>query len=278
MQDQVDDLADAYENLGDEIGRAYSTNKAGMLEQQNENLRQTNELIRKQIQEEKDKKDTDWDRIKEWEDQIAENEKQIAENTKYNMIEAIMGTDIASAIDDFATAYADAWAAGEKAASKSANVVKNLIKTAIIDQLKNKLQPEVQKLMGIMADAMDDGIIDAWEEDQIDAFVKRLENISDDYLSKNEKWLKDEETEEETEDPLTGAVRSMSEETGGVIAGRLNAFVINQSDQIAIMKQNLVYQAEIAANTSYCKRLDEIADSLKRIENSGNSLLSQGIS
>ena len=278
MQDQVDDLADAYENLGDEIGRAYSTNKAGMLEQQNENLRQTNELIRKQIQEEKDKKDTDWDRIKEWEDQIAENEKQIAENTKYNMIEAIMGTDIASAIDDFATAYADAWAAGEKAASKSANVVKNLIKTAIIDQLKNKLQPEVQKLMGIMADAMDDGIINAWEEDQIDAFVKRLENISDDYLSKNEKWLKDEETEEETEDPLTGAVRSMSEETGGVIAGRLNAFVINQSDQIAIMKQNLVYQAEIAANTSYCKRLDEIADSLKRIENSGNSLLSQGIS
>ena len=278
MQDQVDDLADAYENLGDEIDRAYSTNKAGMLEQQNENLRQTNELIRKQIQEEKDKKDTDWDRIKEWEDQIAENEKQIAENTKYNMIEAIMGTDIASAIDDFATAYADAWAAGEKAASKSANVVKNLIKTAIIDQLKNKLQPEVQKLMGIMADAMDDGIINAWEEDQIDAFVKRLENISDDYLSKNEKWLKDEETEEETEDPLTGAVRSMSEETGGVIAGRLNAFVINQSDQIAIMKQNLVYQAEIAANTSYCKRLDEIADSLKRIENSGNSLLSQGIS
>lgn len=77
---------------------------------------------------------------------------------------------------------------------------------------------------------------------------------------------------------MTGAVRSMSEETGGVIAGRLNAFVINQSDQIAIMKQNLVYQAEIAANTSYCKRLDEIADSLKRIENSGNSLLSQGIS
>lgn len=278
MQDQVDDLADAYENLGDEIDRAYSTNKAGMQEQQNENLRQTNELIRKQIQEEKDKKDTDWDRIKEWENQIAENEKQIAENTKYNMIEAIMGTDIASAIDDFATAYADAWAAGEKAASKSANVVKNLIKTAIIDQLKNKLQPEVQKLMGIMADYMDDGIIDAWEEDQIDAFVKRLENISDDYLSKNEKWLKDEEAAEETEDPLTGAVRSMSEETGGVIAGRLNAFVINQSDQIAIMKQNLAYQAEIAANTSYCKRLDEIADSLKRIENSGNSLLSQGIS
>lgn len=278
MQDQVDDLADAYDNLGDAIARAYSTDKASMLEEQNKNLEKTNELIRKQIQEEKDKKDTDWDRIKEWEDQIAENEKQIAENTKYNIIEAIMGSDISSAIDDFASAYADAWAAGEKAAGKSANVVKNLIKTAIIDQLKNKLKPEVEKLMGMMADYMDDGIINAWEEDQIDAFVKRLENISDDYLSKNEKWLKDEEAEEETDDPLTGAVRSMSEETGGVIAGRLNAFVINQSDQIALMKQNLVYQAEIAANTSYCKRLDEIADSLKRIENSGNSLLSQGIS
>lgn len=279
MQDQVDDLADAYDDLGDAIARAYSTDKASMLEEQNKNLEKTNELIRKQIQEEKDKKDTDWDRIKEWEDQIAENEKQIAENTKYNIIEAIMGTDISSAIDDFASAYADAWAAGEKAAGKSANVVKNLIKTAIIDQLKNKLKPEVEQLMGMMADYMDDGIINAWEEDQIDAFIKRLENISDDYLSKNEKWLKDEEAAEETEDPLTGAVRSMSEETGGVIAGRLNAFVINQSDQIAIMRQNIIYQIQIAQNTKIsADELTEIKETLKRIENKDNSLLSQGIS
>ena len=70
----------------------------------------------------------------------------------------------------------------------------------------------------------------------------------------------------------------MSEETGGIVAGRLNAVVINQSDLLVMMRQSLAYQAEIAYNTSYCKRLDEIAADLKALKNSGNSLLSQGIS
>ena len=73
-------------------------------------------------------------------------------------------------------------------------------------------------------------------------------------------------------------VTSMSEETGGVIAGRLNAFVINQSDQTSIMRQALVYQAEIAANTKLsASELTEIKSTLKRIENKDSSLLSQGI-
>ncbi len=279
LQDEVDKLSDAYDNLGDSIGRAYSTDKASMIEQQNELLKQENEKIKQQIQAEKDKKDTDWDRIKEWEKQIKENEKEIAENEKYNIIEAIMGTEIATAIDDFANAYADAWAKGEKAAGKSAETVKNLIRTAIIDQLKNKLEPEVQKLMQLMSDSFeDDGIIDAFEESQIEDYVKKLESISDKYLSQNEKWLKDDD-ETESQDPLTGAVRSMSEETGGVIAGRLNAFIINQSDQIVIMRSSLAYQAEIAANTRIsAERLTGIETTLKRIESKDNSLLSQGIS
>ena len=277
LQEQIDQLASAYDDLGDAIGRAYSTDKASMLEQQNENLEQQNELIRKQIQAEKDKKDTDWDRIKEWEDQIAENEKQIAENTKYNIIDAINGTDIMSAIDDLSAAYADAWAAGEKAAGKSANSVKNMIRTAIIEQLKNKLKPEVEKFMTFLATAMEDGVISEAEERILEQMEEDMENIADNYLSQNEKWMRDDN--DESQDPLTGAVRSMSEETGGVIAGRMNAIVINQSDQTVIMRNQLIYQAEIAANTrASASELSEIKATLKRIENKDSSLLSQGIS
>ena len=278
LQEQVDQLASAYDDLGDAIGRAYSTDKASMLEQQNENLEQQNEKIRQQIQAEKDKKDTDWDRIKEWEQQIADNEKQIAENTKYNIIDAINGTDIMSAIDDLSAAYADAWAAGETAAGKSANSVKNMIRTAIIEQLKNKLKPEVEKFMTYLATAMEDGVISEAEERMLEQMEEDMENISDNYLSKNEKWMRDDK-EEESQDPLTGAVRSMSEETGGVIAGRMNAIVINQSDQMAIMRNQLIYQAEIAANTRVsAERLGNIENTLKRIETKDSSLLSQGIS
>jgi len=278
LQEQVEQLASAYDDLGDAIGRAYSTDKASMLEQQNENLEQQNEKIRQQIQAEKDKKDTDWDRIKEWEQQIADNEKQIAENTKYNIIDAINGTDIMSAIDDLSAAYADAWAAGETAAGKSANSVKNMIRTAIIEQLKNKLKPEVEKFMTYLATAMEDGVISEAEERMLEQMEEDMEEISDNYLSKNKKWMRDDK-EEDSEDPLTGAVRSMSEETGGVIAGRMNAIVINQSDQTVIMRNQLIYQAEIAANTrASASELSEIKATLKRIENKDSSLLSQGIS
>lgn len=278
LQEQVDQLASAYDNLEDAIGRAYSTDKASLLEQENKNLEQQNEKFRQQIQAEKDKKDTDWDRIKEWEEKIAENEKQIAENTKYNIIEALTGTDIMSAIDELSAAYADAWAAGETAAGKSANSVKNMIRTAIIEQLKNKLKPEVEKFMTYLATAMEDGVISEAEERMLEQMEEDMEEISDNYLSKNEKWMRDDK-EEESQDPLTGAVRSMSEETGGVIAGRMNAIVINQSDQMAIMRNQLIYQAEIAANTRVsAERLGNIENTLKRIETKDSSLLSQGIS
>lgn len=278
LQVQIDSLADSYDNLGDSIARAYSTDKANMLEAQNRNLESQNELIRQQIQQEKEKKKTDWDRIKEWEEQIKQNEKEIADNRKYHIIEAIMGTDIASAIDEFANAYADAWAKGEKAAGHSAEVVKRLIKTAIIEQLKNKLKPEVEKFMSYMADALEDGVISESEERMLDYYQSQMEQQSDKYLSQNGKWLKDDE-ENDKEDAMKGAVRSLSEETGGIIAGRMNAVVIEVSEQTAVMKSSIKYQAEIAQNTKVsADRLGKIESTLKRIENKDSSLLSQGIS
>jgi len=277
LQKQIDNLADSYDNLGDSISHAFSTSKADLIKQQNENLKKQNELIRQQIKEEEDKKKTDAERIEDWKDQIKENEKEIAENEKYNIIDAIMGTDVASAIDQLATAYADAWAKGTKAAGKSAETVKNLIKTAIIEQLKNKLQPEVQSFMEYLSGALQDGLISEAEENMLDEYQKRLEQISDDYLSRTGKWLSDDE--EEDEDALSGSVRGMSEETGGVVAGRLNAVVINQSAQSTILRESLAYQAKIAQHTEESARqLKEIRSDLKEIKNRENSLLSQGIS
>lgn len=277
LQKEIDSLADAYDNLGESIESAYSSNKADLLEQQSENLRKQNEKIRKQIQEEEDKKKTDSERIAEWEKQIAENEKEIAENSKNNIIEAIMGTDVASAIDEFATAYADAWAKGENAAKRSTATVKNLIKNAIIEQLKNKLQPEVESFMSYLTTALRDGVISESEEAMLDEYKRRLDEQQQAYLQNTGKWLQDEE--ESQEDPLTGAVRGMSEETGGLVAGRMNAVVINQSQQMEILRNALRYQAEIAQNTSDSAReLREIRADLREIKNRENSLLSQGIS
>ena len=235
--------------------------------------------MRRQIEAEKSKKKADKEKIKDWQDQIAENEKEIAENRKYNIVEAIIGTDIKSAIDQFADAYADAWAKGEKAAGKSADVVKDLIKKSIIETLKGKLQPEVEAFMAYLADALKDGIISDAEQRMIDDWEKRLENMTDREFGK-EKWLRDDEDPEDDPiaDPLTGAISKMSEETGSVIAGRLNAVVLNQGDTNKTLTESLLYQKQIEANTRVsANELVDIKNTLRRIENKESSLLSQGI-
>lgn len=248
-------------------------------ELQKQNLREQQELIKQQIQAEKEKKDTDNNKIAEWEEAIKDIDTQI-EDLERNMLETLAGTDVQSAIDDFADALVDAYCQGEDAAKALGEVTKETLKNAVVEALKRQfLAKAINDAVLYLGEAMQDNVLSDYEKKRFEEMVKEgadkfnmaLEGVGD--------WIKDQTEEEKTTDPLTGAVTSMSEETGGVIAGRLNAFVINQSDQIAIMRQNIIYQMEIAENTRYCRRLDEIADSLKRIENSnGNSLLSQGIS
>lgn len=247
-------------------------------ELQKQNLREQQELIKQQIQAEKDKKDTDNNKIAEWEEAIKDIDTQI-EDLERDMLETLAGTDVQTAIDDFADALVDAYCQGEDAAKALGEVTKETLKNAVVEALKRQfLAKAINDAVLYLGEAMQDGVLSDYEKKRFEEMVKEgadkfnmaLEGVGD--------WIKDQTEEEEESDPLTDAVTSMSEETGGVIAGRLNAFVINQSDQIAIMRQYLIYQIEIAENTRYCRRLDEIADSLKRIENKDNSLLSQGIS
>lgn len=247
-------------------------------ELQKQNLRQQQELIKQQIQAEKEKKDFDNNKVAELEETIKDIDTQI-EDLERDMLETLAGTDVQSAIDEFADALVDAYCQGEDAAKALGEVTKETLKNAVVEALKRQfLAKAINDAVLYLGEAMQDNVLSDYEKKRFEEMVKlgadkfnmALEGVGD--------WIKDQTDEEEESDPLTGAVTSMSEETGGVIAGRLNAFVINQSDQIAIMRQYLIYQIEIAENTRYCRRLDEIADSLKRIENKDNSLLSQGIS
>ena len=248
-------------------------------ELQKQNLREQQELIKQQIQDEKDKKDTDNNKIAEWEEAIKDIDTQI-EDLERDMLETLAGTDVQTAIDDFADALVDAYCQGEDAAKALGEVTKETLKNAVVEALKRQfLAKAINDAVLYLGEAMQDGVLSDYEKKRFEEMVKEgadkfnmaLEGVGD--------WIKDQTEEEEESDPLTGAVTSMSEETGGVIAGRLNAFVINQSDQIAIMKQNIIYQAQIAQNTKVsADELTEIKETLKRIENKDNSLLSQGIS
>ena len=244
---------------------------------QKESLREQQELMRQQIQAEKSKKKTDNNKIKEWENQIEEINQQI-EDLDQQMMETFAGTDVKSAIDEFADAIVDAYCSGEDAAKALGETTKKVLKNAVVEALKrNFLAKGINDAVEYLGKAMEDGVLSDEEKEEFERqanaagekFKAGLEAVGD--------WIKD--VDETASDPLTGAVTSMSEETGGVIAGRLNAFIINQGEQTSVMREQLLQQSEIARNTALsAERLQNIENTLRRIETKDNSLLSQGIS
>lgn len=247
-------------------------------EAQKKNLKQQQEDLRKQIQAEKDKKKTDNGKIQQWNEQIESITQQI-EDLDRSMMETLAGTDVKTAIDEFADALVDAYCKGEDAAEALGEKTKEVLKKAVVEALKREfLAKGINDAVLYLGESMKDGKLTDVEKREFERMVNAAGDLFNSALEGIGDWIKDVEEETVQQDPLTGAVTSMNEETGGVIAGRLNAFVINQSDQTSIMRQALVYQAEIAANTKLsASELTEIKTTLKRIENKDSSLLSQGI-
>lgn len=249
---------------------------------QKKNLEERKVLIDQQIQAEKDKKKTDHGKIADWEEEKKKIDTEL-EDMERSVMETLAGTDVKSAIDEFADALVDAYVRGEDAAKALGEVTKNVMKKAVVEALKRQyLAKGIEEAVQYL------GSSKVWEDDVMDdkerAEFERLANKAGDkfnsMLGALGDWMKDID-EEKAEDPLTGAVRGLSEETGSLVAGRLNAVVINQSDSLSVIRQSLIYHQQTAANTGISAReLTEIRTTLNTIKNSmgNNALLSQGIS
>ena len=246
-----------------------------LYEQQIANLRQQQEKIYGQIDAERDKKDTDEGRISDWEDKI-EDINQKCEDLERQMHEMLAGTSVQSAIETFADALVDAFQQGEDAAKALGETTKNILKKAVLEAIKRQfLAKGINDAINYLSEAMGDNVLTDDERATFEDMANTAGETFHTALSAMGDLLDDVNDDV---DPLSGAIASMSEETGSVIAGRLNAFIINQSQQTSILRDSLTYQAQIAQNTGKTvTELEEIKRDLREIKN-GNSLLSQGIS
>lgn len=250
-----------------------------LYEMQKQNLKEQQELIKQQIQAEKVKKKTDWDKIAEWEEAIKDIDTQL-EDMERSMMETLAGTDTKSAIDEFADALVEAYCQGEDAAEALGAKTKEVLKNAVVEALKRQfLAKAIDEAVQFLGSAMEDGTLDPWEKSKFEAMVNAAGETFNNALEGIGDWIKDmDEAGEQEDDPLKGAIKGMSDQQADVLAGRANAIVINQSEMISIGRSSLVLQAEIAANTkATAEKLDAIHTTIKNLENN-NSLLSQGIS
>lgn len=219
LQDQIDALEKSYDELGEAVEEAYSTDASELIEQQNELLEQQKILIQNQIAEERSKKDTDEERIKEWENQIDEINKQIEEN-KEKALDAIFGEDLKSAIDNFATAYADAWANGEDRARTARDVVRNMMRQMVIESIKSAIQSSeaMKKIREKLQEFWLDGVFSAKEQEEAYKMADDLQKYLDDKYGWAGSLLSDNQAS--TQNATSRSFQAMSQDTGDELNGR----------------------------------------------------------
>lgn len=219
LQDQIDALEKSYDELGGAVEEAYSTDASELIEQQNELLEQQKILIQNQIAEERSKKDTDEERIKEWENQIDEINKQIEEN-KEKALDAIFGEDLKSAIDNFATAYADAWANGEDRARTARDVVRNMMRQMVIESIKSAIQSSeaMKKIRERLQEFWLDGVFSAEEQEEAYKMADDLQKYLDDKYGWAGSLLSDNQAS--TQNATSRGFQAMSQDTSDELNGR----------------------------------------------------------
>lgn len=229
IQDQIEVLEKTYGNLGESLEKAYSADASKLIDQQNTLLAQQKVLIQNQIAEEQSKKKSDKGRIEEWQNQIEEIDKQIAGN-KEKQIDAILGSDVKSAIDDFAQAYADAWAAGDDRAKSSKDLVKQMIKQMVLEAIKATTSQPMEALRQKLAGFFSDGVISAWEREQIEKGAEDLTKQLDDQFGWADEYLQGDKDSSSSQDSTRGGFESMSQETGSELNGRFTALQISNEE------------------------------------------------
>lgn len=263
LQTQIETLEKSYEKLGKSVEDAYSKDASKMIEQQNTLLAQQKLLIQQQIAEEKDKKDTDWGRIEEWENQIEEIDQLIADN-KEKAVDVIFGEDVKSAIDNFSSAYAEAWASGSDKAKSAKEVVKKMMQQMVTESIKaaiqssGKMEEIRQKLQQFYAD----NVLSGWEQDYIYNMAEQLQAELDEKFGWADGLMGgDDESQREG---VKKGIATASQESVDENNARLTTM---QGHTYTLVQNSNENKAHLAASREHLREIRELANtSIKHLE------------
>lgn len=240
-------LEKSYDALGKSIEKAFSADASNLIEQQNTLLKQKKANLELMIAEEQAKKKVDTSQVDALKEQLDEIDEAIQSNEEA-AVEAIAGQSIMSAIDSLASAYADAWANGEDAASASVKATRNMLRTSLTEFLKGQLTDEVTAFNEKLAEAMRDGIMEPWEEKQLDELRDKMDKEAQKYYEQTSKYWEGEKEEEKQQQASSKGYQTLSEDTGNELVGRA----------LAQYESNLRMEATMAETRDEVRNLMEI--------------------
>lgn len=229
VKQQIEDLEYELEKNTTQNGDIFT-----IYEEEIKNLENQITSTQGKIRDQEKSKERSQSTIDEYNETIKDYKEQI-DDLKRSMVETLAGTDVQSALDDFADALVDAYVQGEDAADALAEKTKSVLKNAVVEALKRQyLAKAVNDAVEYLADSMQDSVLSDAERAKFTSMISEAGDSFNAALAAVGDWIKDLDATE-TEDSLSGAIQSLSESTGDIIAGRLNAAIINQADQTRVL-------------------------------------------
>lgn len=160
------------------------------------------------------------------------------------MVEGLWGTDIQSILEEWISIFEEFGDNVEGAFAKIDEGIDRMIANAI---LKRKvIEPMLGEMMKIF-----EGFEGELTDDEIERMAREVGTKKEEFYELYQNYLQLLEraginlSDLNNEDTMTGSLQNLSEETGGVIAGRLNAMVINQAEGNNVLRQSLLVQHEM---------------------------------
>lgn len=269
LQDQIDALDKSYDKLGKSIEKAYSTDASELIEQQNKMLEQQKVLIQQQMAEEEAKKHTDEDKMQEYSDRLEEINELIDDN-KEKAIDAIFGEDLQSAIDNFASSYADAWTNGTDKATAARDTVKQMMQQMVQESIKAAIQSSgaMEQIRNKLQQFYADEMLSAWEQDYIYKMADDLQKQLDNQFGWADSLFKEDSAEQQSASSRAFGTE-MTQEQGAEISGRLTAMTESNIRLESVGQQQFIAITDIkgsmAGIATQLPMIYNVADESRRI-------------
>ena len=273
IANQIKGLERNYKNLGKSIGESYGVDASKMIEQQNQILRQKQQLIRLQIMEEKSKKKSDDGKIQQMQSEIESISDTIGDNEQ-RAKDAIFGSSVQNAISDFANAYAEAWNSGNNRAEASRDFIKKQIKAMIAETIKAASSSPMRAIRDKLSEFFRDGILSVQEGETIQRMAEDLQKELDRKVGDNARWL--EGTGAGASGSSGKGFQTMSQDTGNELNGRFTAIQQDVRSISTIFEEvkaiNLTCVGHLADISRNTRELYEINERLGTIEKNTRAL------
>ena len=210
---------------------------------------------------------TDQAKLEELEQKAEDARREVVELQK-ELNELFTGTTADSIVDSLIQGFRE----GKLAAEDFAETFEDMMKTAMLNAFKMKyIEDEVAKFYEQFADYGEDGSFSAREIESLrELYASMIDGARDD-LNAIDDILTSTGMgslyQPESRSGMSGAIKSITEDTANVMNGYLNAMRIDTRQGVLIAEQSSIYLSEIALNTRYNRHLETMDRTLTSLDN-----------